>query len=250
MIVRGKRPDAGYTVLSNACLRDARLSMRARGVLALLLSYPEDWRTDASGIAAQCSEGRDAIRTALAELRTVGYMVQEKRQNERGQWTTVTVVYDSPHDGDPATPAPVPPKDPEPDSPEPDDPAPGNPPPAPGNPTSVSQALYEGLRRSNGGGLDTQPPVGGPPVPKSPRCPRHQELHPDDRGPACLACRDARIAAERFTPANATPTPPPALLVLQSLPEPDQRAAKRGRAACRAALRQAARGEQVSAGAR
>jgi len=95
-IVRAPRPASGFTILANGVVRDHRLSYRARGVLAYVLSMPDHWATSSVHLARVAREGRDAIRTALRELETVGYMRRYKQQNERGHWQTVTVIYDSP----------------------------------------------------------------------------------------------------------------------------------------------------------
>jgi hypothetical protein len=102
-ILRVKRTK-GYTTIPNSTLCDDRLSYRARGVLAFLLAKPDDWETkttDLPGSREEPREGRDAVRTALAELRKVGYMSQEREQyrdEETGKllWHTITVVRDFP----------------------------------------------------------------------------------------------------------------------------------------------------------
>jgi hypothetical protein len=79
------------------------------------------------------------------------------------------------------------------------------------------------------------PPEPPRPAPgRRPRCARHAGLPDDDPGPPCLACRDARLAAE--PPLRPTPTPPPAAAVLAGTPEHNPDRAARGRAATRAAL--------------
>ena len=89
MIVRTPRPDGEtFTVLSNAVLRDVRLSWRARGVLAYLLSLPDDWRITAEHLTRCAPEGRDAVRTALTELEHVGYLTRRRRQDSAGRWVT------------------------------------------------------------------------------------------------------------------------------------------------------------------
>lgn len=102
-ILRVKRTK-GYTTIPNSTLCDDRLSYRARGVLAFLLAKPDDWETrttDLPGARDEPREGRDAVRTALRELREAGYMTQEREQYldpESGKWLweTVTVVRDFP----------------------------------------------------------------------------------------------------------------------------------------------------------
>ena len=113
-IVRAPRPESQFTQLRNDVLRDKRLSFRARGVLAWILSQPDNWATDADRLAREGTEGRDAIRTALRELRDAGYMVQARRQNSLGRWVTDTLVYDTPQkpagqaeDGKPAVGSPA-----------------------------------------------------------------------------------------------------------------------------------------------
>jgi len=109
-IRRGPRLADNFSVLSNAVLNDDRLSFRARGVLAWLLSKPADWRVRSEAIAGQSpTEGREAIRTAMRELVELGYLIREKVQDEQGRWSTIQTVYEEPRtSGD--TPAPPKPR--------------------------------------------------------------------------------------------------------------------------------------------
>lgn len=84
-------------VLQRAALQDSRLSYRARGILASVLSRPADWRTSAEQIANESpSEGRDAIRRALKELESCGYLVRRRVQGNRGHWETLWDISDEP----------------------------------------------------------------------------------------------------------------------------------------------------------
>lgn len=102
-IQRAQRPNSGFTLILDEVLRDSRLSYRARGILAAILSRPDNWTTTAEQLAAEGKEGRDAVRSALKELDDAGYIERRKEQVERGRWTTRTIVYDRPRTTPPAT---------------------------------------------------------------------------------------------------------------------------------------------------
>lgn len=95
-IIRAPRQESGYTIIRNDVLRDPELTFRARGVLAYILSHSDNWRTDAESIAKVSKEGRQAIQTALKELREAGYIEYRKSQDANGRWKTDTIVYDAP----------------------------------------------------------------------------------------------------------------------------------------------------------
>lgn len=99
MIIRSQRPSQQFTVMKNNVLRDDRISFRARGVLAAILSRPDDWRTSAELLAKQSGgrEGRDAIASAMKELREAGYLVtRTERDPATGRIRTVNYIFDEP----------------------------------------------------------------------------------------------------------------------------------------------------------
>ena len=57
-----------YTVMSNHHLRNANLSLKAKGLLSMMLSLPEDWNYATRGLAKICKEGVDAIGAALLNM--------------------------------------------------------------------------------------------------------------------------------------------------------------------------------------
>ena len=54
-----------YTVMSNHHLKDTALSLKAKGLLSMMLSLPDEWNYTTRGLAAICKEGVDAIGGAL-----------------------------------------------------------------------------------------------------------------------------------------------------------------------------------------
>ena len=63
-----------YTVMSNFHLKDMKLSLKAKGLLSMMLSLPETWNYTTRGLAAICKEGVDAIGSAVRELEAAGYI--------------------------------------------------------------------------------------------------------------------------------------------------------------------------------
>lgn len=96
-IIRSEKPKEHYTVIRNDVLRDETISFRARGVLTYILSNVDNWRTDANTMSRKTKEGRQAIQTAINELRDAGYIESKKRQDpETGRWITEVKVFDTP----------------------------------------------------------------------------------------------------------------------------------------------------------
>lgn len=85
-----------FLLIPQGTVRDSRLTYRARGVLARLLSNADGYKMPSSELAREGGEGRDSIRTCLLELEKFGYIKTVKKQDEKGRFTTETFVYDEP----------------------------------------------------------------------------------------------------------------------------------------------------------
>ena len=96
-----------YTVMSNHHLRNGKLSLKAKGLLSMMLSLPEDWNYTTRGLAKICKEGVDAIGGALRELETAGYIVRHQLRDRQGRISdTEYVIYEQPQPKNPDTPQP------------------------------------------------------------------------------------------------------------------------------------------------
>ena len=74
-----------YTVMSNHHLRDRSLSLKAKGLLSLMLSLPEEWDYTTKGLARICKDGVDSICAGVRELEEHGYVIRQRVRNTNGQ---------------------------------------------------------------------------------------------------------------------------------------------------------------------
>ena len=160
-----------YTVMSNHHLKDTSLSLKAKGLLSLMLSLPDDWNFNMRGLSSICKEGLEAIGSALKELEKAGYMVRNQLRGANGRITdTEYIIYERPQE-----PAPADPDTAGPDTPPPDTtlPYPGNPDvvePDMADPSAENPALLN-TKKSNTKKTNTQRPNTHsfpPPAPSTP----------------------------------------------------------------------------------
>ena len=86
-----------YTVMSNHHLRNKALTLKAKGLLTMMLSLPDEWNYTTRGLAAICKEGVDSIGAALKELEKEGYIVRNRIRDAKGRITdTEYVIYEQP----------------------------------------------------------------------------------------------------------------------------------------------------------
>lgn len=90
----GRRPEREYAAIPNVMLRDERLSFRARGILSYIESHTDGFHVNAESLCRVGREGREAIRTAMNELRDAGYLRMVRWQDaDSGRWATRLDVY-------------------------------------------------------------------------------------------------------------------------------------------------------------
>ena len=80
---------ANYTVMSNHHFKEKKMSLKAKGLLSLMLSLPDDWDYSISGLATLSKDGKDSIMSALAELEKFGYLTRKRLTDERGRFAGV-----------------------------------------------------------------------------------------------------------------------------------------------------------------
>jgi hypothetical protein len=78
------KKEKNYTVLDNTFIKDTRLSWKAKGLMTYLLSLPDDWTIHLSEIEKHATDGKSALRSAINELKELGYLkAEQKRENNR-----------------------------------------------------------------------------------------------------------------------------------------------------------------------
>ena len=84
-----------YTVMSNFHLRETNMSLKAKGLLSLMLSLPDNWDYSVAGLVAICKENETSIKSALKELDNFGYLrVTKLLPNKDDNRTTISYIYD------------------------------------------------------------------------------------------------------------------------------------------------------------
>ena len=92
-----------YTVMSNHHLRNKALTLKAKGLLSQMLSLPENWDYTLKGLSQINRESVEAIRTAVLELETAGYITRRQTRDAKGKMSnTEYTIYELPQDTPPA----------------------------------------------------------------------------------------------------------------------------------------------------
>ena len=97
-----------YTVMSNVHLRDKALPLKAKGLLSLMLSLPEDWDYSMRGLAKLSADGLDSTRAAVKALERSGYVVRRQLYDSRGRFSNNEyTVFEIPQPSSPSSDLPL-----------------------------------------------------------------------------------------------------------------------------------------------
>lgn len=89
---------SNYTVMSNHHLRNKNLSLKAKGLISLMLSLPPNWDYSVAGLAAICKEGMTSIRSTLKEMEENRYLVRKRVNSEKGYFVYEYILYEIPEE--------------------------------------------------------------------------------------------------------------------------------------------------------
>lgn len=88
-----------FTVMSNYHFKEKKMSLKAKGLLSLMLSLPDDWNYSVSGLVRLSKDGKDSVMTALAELEKFGYLTRAQMVNDKGQFSGIEYnIYEQPQE--------------------------------------------------------------------------------------------------------------------------------------------------------
>ncbi len=105
-----------YTIMSNHHLRNTSLTLKAKGLMSLILSLPENWDYTTKGLAMICKEGHECVGSAIRELEKAGYIVRNRIRDEKGRITdTEYIIHEFPQQNTPPTDGNEPPSPADPD---------------------------------------------------------------------------------------------------------------------------------------
>src|SRR5690625_2701779 len=94
-IVRIKK-ETNFVVMDKSFLNDTTLSWKAKGIMAYMLSKPDDWTFYISELIKHATDGKASFRSGFTELRDSGYVRRIKKRNEDGTFSWETIVHERP----------------------------------------------------------------------------------------------------------------------------------------------------------
>lgn len=89
--------NGNFTIMSNFHFKEKKMSLKAKGLLSLMLSLPDDWNYSVSGLVTLSKDGKDSVMSALAELEKFGYLTRVRVTNSKGQFSGIEYnIYEEP----------------------------------------------------------------------------------------------------------------------------------------------------------
>jgi hypothetical protein len=83
--------------MSNYHFKEKKMSLKAKGMLSLMLSLPDDWDYTVAGLVTLSSDGKDSVNSALKELEKHGYLTRKRLTNSKGQFAGIEYnIYEKP----------------------------------------------------------------------------------------------------------------------------------------------------------
>lgn len=81
-VVRSEK-NSDFTRISNSLFKEKNMSLKAKGLLSLMLSLPDDWDYSINGLVGLSTDGKDSVMKALSELERFGYLKRRRVTDEK-----------------------------------------------------------------------------------------------------------------------------------------------------------------------
>jgi len=97
MNIKRIQKSKNYSIISNEILRRKDLSLKAKGLMSLILSLPDTWDLTVNGLVAIVKESKNTIYSVLKELNGFGYVERKRIVDNTGKvvkWELI--VYENP----------------------------------------------------------------------------------------------------------------------------------------------------------
>lgn len=92
-----------FTIMSNFHFKEKKMSLKAKGLLSLMLSLPDDWNYSISGLVTLSKDGKDSVMSALGELEKFGYLTRERQVDSKGRFAGIEYnIYEEPQRENPS----------------------------------------------------------------------------------------------------------------------------------------------------
>jgi hypothetical protein len=94
--------------MSNHHFKEKKMSLKAKGLLSLMLSLPDDWNYSVSGLVKLSKDGKDSVMSALGELEKFGYLTRERVVDEKGRFAGIEYnIFEEPQPKKPIAEKPI-----------------------------------------------------------------------------------------------------------------------------------------------
>ena len=92
-----------FTIMSNSHFKEREMSLKAKGLLSLMLSLPDDWSFNIKGLCTLSKDGKDSVMSALAELEKFGYLSRTREVDSKGRFSGVRYdIFETPQPKNPS----------------------------------------------------------------------------------------------------------------------------------------------------
>lgn len=89
-----------FTVMSNYHFKEKEMSLKAKGLLSLMLSLPDDWNYSVSGLVTLSKDGKDSVMAGLGELEKFGYLKRDRTTDSKGRFAGIEYhIFEEPQEG-------------------------------------------------------------------------------------------------------------------------------------------------------